>query len=150
MFNDAAKTRRVTFDYQYQDPISVNEIWMAVQLHYKINNNHDWIENPKPYRNYWVILLEKAGENLPKKHDLPKIKIQPVFDLYQKRKQIQTFYPQTSVYNSTVKQNKKLIYIFIFQSSKQVTNQNVHIQVNVNQKQDQQSIIQIIQQNQQK
>lgn len=52
-------------------------------MHYKLGPNHTWIENPRPYRKYWVSLLEAAGEKLPKKHDLPKLKIDGIKDLHQ-------------------------------------------------------------------
>ncbi|EGR29604.1 hypothetical protein IMG5_152540 [Ichthyophthirius multifiliis] len=115
MFDDAAKSRKINFKKQLLEPLNLNEIWMAVQLHYKLNKDHQWIENPKPFRKYWITLLQKAGENLPKKHDLEKIKFQPIYDLYQKQKLIQTFHPQISIQNQSV--NKILIikYIILFQ-----------------------------------
>lgn len=52
----------------------------AVQIHYKLNENHEWVENLRPNHSHWVQLLEKCGEKLPIKHDLPKLKIEAVRD----------------------------------------------------------------------
>lgn len=49
-------------------------------MHYKLGPDHTWIENPRLMRKYWVILLEAAGEKLPKQHDLPKLDILPIKD----------------------------------------------------------------------
>lgn len=52
-------------------------------MHYKLGPRHNWIENPRPYRKEWVSLLEAAGQNLPKRHDLPKLRIEGVKDQHQ-------------------------------------------------------------------
>ncbi|EAS03404.2 hypothetical protein TTHERM_00732510 (macronuclear) [Tetrahymena thermophila SB210] len=83
MFEDVVKLRRTTFQEQKSQPLTVDEIWAAVQMHYKLGPNHEWIENPRPYRKYWVQLLQAAGERLPKQHDLPSLTIQPIKDQHQ-------------------------------------------------------------------
>ena len=31
-------------------------------MHYKVNEDHEWVENPRPYRKYWVDLMEAGGD----------------------------------------------------------------------------------------
>jgi len=52
-------------------------------MHYKLDKDHKWVENPRPYRQYWVQFLNEAGENIPLHHDLPVLKIEAVRDMHQ-------------------------------------------------------------------
>lgn len=48
-----------------------------------MNENHVWVEKPRPFRDKWVQLLLAAGEKLPTGHDLPPVKITKVLDMHE-------------------------------------------------------------------
>ncbi|KRX03894.1 hypothetical protein PPERSA_04772 [Pseudocohnilembus persalinus] len=89
MFNEAASKRRVTYNSQYKKPISIDEILGAVQVHQRLNQDKKWVQLERPFRKYWVQLLQCAGQKIPTTHDLPPINIQPVKDLHQLQLQTQ-------------------------------------------------------------
>ncbi|CAD8140346.1 unnamed protein product [Paramecium pentaurelia] len=83
MIDEALSKRIVAFKDQLKEPINVDEILGAVQIHYVLNENHVWIEKPRPFRDKWVQLLLAAGEKLPTGHDLPPVKITKILDMHE-------------------------------------------------------------------
>lgn len=63
--------------------VNEEEILAAVQIHYYLNEEHKWTEKHRPFRQKWVDLLKAAGENLPTKHDLSPLSIEPIKDLHE-------------------------------------------------------------------
>ena len=62
--------------------LNINNVFL-VHMHYKINGNHEWIENPRPYRTYWVTLLECSGERIPKATEsINTEQLSPVQDMF--------------------------------------------------------------------
>jgi hypothetical protein len=48
-----------------------------------LNENHEWVENARPYREKWILLLEAIGEKQPKSHDLPVPTIKKIYDIHE-------------------------------------------------------------------
>ena len=63
--------------------MNADEILAAVQIHYKLNDKHEWEENPRPYREKWISLLEAIGEKQPYTHDLPPPIIKKIHDIHE-------------------------------------------------------------------
>ncbi|KAM3139628.1 hypothetical protein pb186bvf_008273 [Paramecium bursaria] len=78
MVKDAMSVRIVAFSEQLKEPINIEEILSAVQVHYTLGDDHIWVAREKPYRKYWA-----AGEDVPNRHDLPKPKITKILDMHE-------------------------------------------------------------------
>ncbi|CAD8058170.1 unnamed protein product [Paramecium sonneborni] len=83
MIDEAISKRIVAFKDQLKEPINIDEILGAVQLHYVLNQDHIWVEKARPFRDHWIQLLIAAGEKLPTNHDLPPVKISKVHDMHE-------------------------------------------------------------------
>ena len=83
MVKDAMSVRIVAFSEQLKEPINIEEILAAVQVHYTLGEDRIWVAREKPYRKYWVQLLKAAGEDVPIRHDLPKPKITKILDMHE-------------------------------------------------------------------
>ncbi|CAD8141366.1 unnamed protein product [Paramecium octaurelia] len=83
MIDEAISKRIVAFKDQLKEPINIDEVLGAVQLHYVLNQDHIWVEKSRPYRDHWIQLLLAAGEKLPSNHDLPPVKISKVLDMHE-------------------------------------------------------------------
>lgn len=61
----------------------MDEILSAVQMHYILDASHRWVENPRPFRDKWITLLQAIGEKLPSKRDPTANKVDCVEDIHE-------------------------------------------------------------------
>ncbi|CAD8055862.1 unnamed protein product [Paramecium sonneborni] len=116
MIDEALSKRIVAFNEQLKEPINVDEILGAVQIHYTLNENHVWIEKPRPFRDKWIQLLLAAGEQLPTGHDLPPVKITKVLDMHEMKPF--TFKPKLNCSQSQIIHTSQLKEIHQFNKDK--------------------------------
>lgn len=70
-------------------------------MHYKINvNTHLWEEKERPFRKYWVRMLELVGEKAADNHDLPKLHFHAIKDSHEFNQH--TFKPEITKSKSLV------------------------------------------------
>ena len=75
MFHEAAKGRAIIHDHQRLQPLTLQEIAMAVRGRYKWDMKHKcWDVGYREYRDQWIVLLQTVN---PRLFAMPIPKVMP-------------------------------------------------------------------------